>query len=58
MRNHFLRLSERFCFVLLLFKNAHFYFEELDFCEKNHMLTEEMSSGMSLHRGNSEKSFP
>ena len=33
VRNHFLRLSERFCFVLLLFKNAHFYFEELDFCE-------------------------
>ena len=34
MRNHSLRLSERFCVVLLLFKNAHFSFKELDFCEK------------------------
>ena len=34
VRIHFLRLSGRFFFVLLLFKNAHFSYEELDFCEK------------------------
>ena len=35
-----------------------FPLRSLIFVKKNHMLTEKIFLGMSLHRGNSEKSFP